>query len=274
VVPPDVGSYELFATWVADPSNATNATYKIYAGGVQIGAVTVNQQQQPNDLLADGVLWRSLGVFTTTDGLFVVTLDNAANGAVNADAIFAAPTPPLGAQDPANVDPPVVFEEDEGDDGGGDEGDGGDDHGPGLATAYGQVWQAPAANEHGSGGAEFAAPATGLGSGAPAGPSSAAPPAVIPPAAYAGSPFTPTAPTADTTTASVSQNAQSTNGRAANTADPVLSDVAPVLDARTTEHTGSNVLSVGQADRTGDDAADPLWWGVALRPDAVPEKPA
>jgi hypothetical protein len=95
VAPPaGAGTYELFATWVPLPTNASNATYFIYDGtslsGTLLGTVTVNQQVLPNDVLMNGALWKSLGNFTSTTGTFTVALGfTGANGDVVADAVFA-----------------------------------------------------------------------------------------------------------------------------------------------------------------------------------------
>jgi hypothetical protein len=275
VVPPDVGTYELFATWVADPSNATNATYRVYAGGAQVGAVTVNQQQQPNDILMNGVYWRSLGVFTTADGLFVVTLDNAANGNVNADAILAAAQPPQGAQDPGNVIDPVTFD-DNGDDGA--DGIDGGGHGPGMATAFGTVWQPPAANTHNPTASGPATPAFDATQGT----SNTLPAAIqapVPAAAQvsrAGSPFSPVPALFDTSFTPPNLLTQPVNESVPDLAQafamgPALASGGPGLAVARLSQRDGGTIAAGQ-DRPADAASDPgpgrapLFWGITLQP--------
>lgn len=97
VAPPGgPGSYELYATWVAAPGNATNVRYNVYDGATLLTTVTVNQQRAANQALVGGVYWLRLGTFTTTTGVFVISIDNTtANGNISADAVFAAPAPSL-----------------------------------------------------------------------------------------------------------------------------------------------------------------------------------
>jgi hypothetical protein len=88
------GSYELFATWVADPANATNARYQVFDGTTLLGTVTENQQVAPTAALVGGTYWQKLGTFTTTTGTFQVVMDtNVVNGTIVADAVFTAAAP-------------------------------------------------------------------------------------------------------------------------------------------------------------------------------------
>ncbi len=71
-----VGSYEVYATWVANSENATNAQYKING----VNAPLVNQRNA-------GSSFTSLGTYNVTSGSVTVTLSDLANGYVVADAI-------------------------------------------------------------------------------------------------------------------------------------------------------------------------------------------
>ena len=112
---PAGGTYQLFTTWVADPSNATNAAYKVYNGGTLLATVTANQQATPGTLSVNGVPYFSLGTYTFSTGVPRVILTDAANGRVVADRVYAAyPDPaftgtPSGANGPALPPPGTVF---------------------------------------------------------------------------------------------------------------------------------------------------------------------
>ena len=94
------GNFELFATWANDPTFASNATYEIHdggPGGALLGVVTENQKIAPTQANVNGGFWNRLGTFTTSTGTFTIQLDtNGANGAVDADAVFAAKAPAGG----------------------------------------------------------------------------------------------------------------------------------------------------------------------------------
>jgi hypothetical protein len=88
------GKYELYATWRAAGGNANNAQYKIYDGATLLATVIVNQQVAPTQAYVNGSYFARLGTFTTTTGVFVVSLSAAgATGTINADAVFAAAAP-------------------------------------------------------------------------------------------------------------------------------------------------------------------------------------
>jgi hypothetical protein len=95
-------TYELYATWVADPGNATDAQYSVFDDTTPLGSATVNQQNAPSDVLSGGVTWQSLGTFTTTTGLLRVDLSSLADGNVDADAVFIA-VPPGGPTGPSLI---------------------------------------------------------------------------------------------------------------------------------------------------------------------------
>ncbi len=77
---PWAGKYKVFARWTTNPNRATDATYTVhYAAGSQ--DVTVDQRQA-------GGQWNLLGTFNFKAGMDgYVTLNNAANGFVIADAV-------------------------------------------------------------------------------------------------------------------------------------------------------------------------------------------
>jgi len=77
---PESGQYEVFARWTAHPNRATDATYQIeHAGGT--ASVNVDQMQA-------GGQYVSLGTFAFNAGEgYAVTLSNAADGFVIADAV-------------------------------------------------------------------------------------------------------------------------------------------------------------------------------------------
>ena len=123
------GSYELFATWVAQAANTKNAVYTIYDGGTKIGTVNADQSVTPGTLSVNGTPFFSLGTYTTTTGVLRVILSNSSTGQAMADEVYAAtpvssfagtpsgpdgtalPTPgtdfpDLGTVDPGPIDPP------------------------------------------------------------------------------------------------------------------------------------------------------------------------
>jgi len=78
---PTKGSYQLYARWVAQSTNATNATYSIKSAATRAASVSVNQQ-------ANGGQWVSLGTYTFNAGTTgTITLTDKANGTAIADAI-------------------------------------------------------------------------------------------------------------------------------------------------------------------------------------------
>jgi autotransporter-associated beta strand protein len=91
---------EVSATWTANPSNATDATYTIYDGsqtsGTILGKVVVDQTKTPVGTVDGSSQFQELGVFfptltTSGTGTLTVVLDaKSANGIVVADAIGSA----------------------------------------------------------------------------------------------------------------------------------------------------------------------------------------
>jgi hypothetical protein len=89
---------QVSATWVADPSNASNASYEIYDGtpatGTRLATVPVNQQVAPVGVarVDGGPQFQSLGYYYSETGTLTVVLNaNSANGNVVADAVGIAP---------------------------------------------------------------------------------------------------------------------------------------------------------------------------------------
>jgi len=102
-------SYEVFATWTPTKNRANSAPYMIIDGATTKDIVDVDQRDGPNDLLLEGIGWKSLGAYTIDNGKLTVTLSDNANGRVVADAIriveagavvgLAAPTQVLWGMD-------------------------------------------------------------------------------------------------------------------------------------------------------------------------------
>ena len=86
--PPPVGTYQVYATWNAAGNHASNAAYTVLDGGTPLSTVYVDQQTAPDDLVADGQGWASLGVYAIHQGVLTVQIsDSGANGYVAADAV-------------------------------------------------------------------------------------------------------------------------------------------------------------------------------------------
>jgi hypothetical protein len=86
--------YQLAATWFASTNRATNAVYTIHNGSNATN-VTANQQAAPSGLSSNGTTWQTLGIYTTTSSSLTVTIANAANGFVIADAIIITVLSPM-----------------------------------------------------------------------------------------------------------------------------------------------------------------------------------
>ncbi len=96
--------YQFYVTWVHDPANASNATYRVMENAAVLHpGISVDQRVSPNSALYNGTLWQALYTYTpTTTGYKVIRiqLSDNANGPVSADAIF---DPPLGPQGDAGI---------------------------------------------------------------------------------------------------------------------------------------------------------------------------
>jgi hypothetical protein len=89
------GTYDIWATWVAGTSNATNAGYSIYDGFNKLGTVSENQQVAPDAGQYGGVFWTDLGTFSVTNGKVTVSMSaSGANGEIVADGIVLTSTAP------------------------------------------------------------------------------------------------------------------------------------------------------------------------------------
>lgn len=86
------GQYLVQATWTANSRRATNAPYTVSDGKSALLTTTVNQRSAPLAGTAAGsITFQNLGSpVTTTSGTVKVTLTNAANGYVAADAVRVA----------------------------------------------------------------------------------------------------------------------------------------------------------------------------------------
>lgn len=80
------GQYNVWVTYTASSSNASNAPFSFYTGGSAVPGVSVNQRQAPT-ATADGAKWRFLTTITVSNGWAQVRLTNKANGTVVADAV-------------------------------------------------------------------------------------------------------------------------------------------------------------------------------------------
>ncbi len=97
------GGIELSATWVADPSNATNATYTVYDGSssIMLGRYIIDQTKDAVGTVDGNAQFQELGVVNPTmaNGTGSVTIvlstnplnGSPANGRVIADAVGIAP---------------------------------------------------------------------------------------------------------------------------------------------------------------------------------------
>ena len=81
------GTYQVFTRWTPFSNRATNAPYTVLDGGTTLGTVSVNQQLAPTGEQSNGIIWQSLGTFTTSTGTLRVRLNDNANGFVIADAV-------------------------------------------------------------------------------------------------------------------------------------------------------------------------------------------
>jgi hypothetical protein len=87
-LPTGPGTYEVYVTRVASPTNATNARYRVVDGDTLLGTVLTDQTIAPSTVTVGGTRWQRLGTFTTSTWHFQVILDKDADGSVVADAVF------------------------------------------------------------------------------------------------------------------------------------------------------------------------------------------
>jgi hypothetical protein len=82
------GRYHVSASWFAHANRASNAPYTIFNGGTALGTVRVSQKVSANDFSDAGTSWEDLGgPYDITGNTLVVSLSDAANGYVIADAV-------------------------------------------------------------------------------------------------------------------------------------------------------------------------------------------
>src|SRR5207245_6089148 len=80
------GTYQVQADWAAFSGHASNATYRITAGGTTTTAVA-DQRPASSGPVIGGVGFQTLATVTVTDGTLTVTLSDNADGILVADAI-------------------------------------------------------------------------------------------------------------------------------------------------------------------------------------------
>jgi hypothetical protein len=86
------GQYRVSASWFAHSNRASNAPYTILDGSNVLGTVRVSQKVAANDVSDAGTNWEYLGgPYNITGNTLVVTLSDAANGYVIADAVRIEP---------------------------------------------------------------------------------------------------------------------------------------------------------------------------------------
>lgn len=97
------GQYRVHATWVGSILNATNAPFTIYDGSAAVGTVLANQESSAGGFSWSGSNWKDLGTFNITGDTTRVTLTNAANETVVADAVRIERIGDLPGGSPASV---------------------------------------------------------------------------------------------------------------------------------------------------------------------------
>ncbi len=86
----DAGIYEVATTWSVHANRATDAAYTVrdVNSGTELAAIEVNQEIAPSDFSDGGAAWKVIGSHVELKGsVLTVTLDNAANEYVIADAV-------------------------------------------------------------------------------------------------------------------------------------------------------------------------------------------
>jgi subtilisin family serine protease len=88
------GLYQIQATWNGDGNHASNAPFSIYDGTTLRQTVLVNQTVTPSGPSFGGVNFQNLATVTINSGTAQITLSDAGNGYVVADAVRLVPLPP------------------------------------------------------------------------------------------------------------------------------------------------------------------------------------
>ena len=86
-------SYQCFVAYPAAGNRATNAPFTVDDGATAISTVMVNEQMIPTDATGNGMAWQSIGVYQAGSGDLNVTLGDAADGYVIANAVCLAAVP-------------------------------------------------------------------------------------------------------------------------------------------------------------------------------------
>ena len=86
-------SYQCLVAYPAAGNRATDAPFTVGSGTTAISTVLVNEQMVPTDAMGSGMAWQSIGVFQAGSGDLNVTLGDAANGYVVANAVCLAAVP-------------------------------------------------------------------------------------------------------------------------------------------------------------------------------------
>ena len=81
------GRYKVATTWVPHVNRATDAPFTVYDGTTIVGQADLNQELAPNDLTDAGSSWENIATVDVTGTTLRVTLTNAANQYVIADAV-------------------------------------------------------------------------------------------------------------------------------------------------------------------------------------------
>lgn len=81
------GQYRVHASWTGIFLNATNAPFTVFDGTTAVGTVLANQEVASSGFNWSNTNWKELGTFDITGNTIRVTLTNAANDRVVADAV-------------------------------------------------------------------------------------------------------------------------------------------------------------------------------------------
>jgi hypothetical protein len=86
-------TYQLYATWPAEPNRATDAPFTILDGQTALATVKLNEKFSPINATLDNHNWESLGTYHTDTGGLTIRLSNNADGYVIASAVCAMEAP-------------------------------------------------------------------------------------------------------------------------------------------------------------------------------------
>ncbi len=92
------GAYQVYATWPAGSTHATNAPFTLYNGSTAVGTIAVNEKVAPSGPTYSGTTFQLLGTVNVTAGSLKATLSNKANGVVVADGVVVVPVASAAAQ--------------------------------------------------------------------------------------------------------------------------------------------------------------------------------